>query len=75
MTTIYRLSANEISTGFIESIKAAYQDKQVEITVFDSGLEEETYYLKDYAAERDHMDFWWPDEEDIYKDLDRNENL
>jgi hypothetical protein len=38
MTTTYKLRANELSIDIIDSIKLAFPDKDIEITVTDSVL-------------------------------------
>ncbi len=44
MTTTYRLNVNELSNELLNSIKAAFKDKVVEITVTEA-LEETDYLL------------------------------
>lgn len=44
MSTIYRLKANEIDRDFLEEIKAAFGDKEIEIIV--SEFDETEYLLK-----------------------------
>jgi hypothetical protein len=53
MTTIYRLHVNELSVEVINSIKAAFKDKTVEIIVTDSV--DETEYLLATGANRKHL--------------------
>ena len=53
MTTIYRLHINELSAEVINSIKAAFKDKTVEIIVTDAV--DETEYLLATAANRKHL--------------------
>ena len=53
MTTIYRLHVNELSVEVINSIKAAFKDKTVEIIVTDAV--DETEYLLATEANRKHL--------------------
>ncbi len=53
MTTIYRLHVNELSVEIINSIKAAFKDKTVEIIVRDT--EDETEYLLATETNRKHL--------------------
>lgn len=64
MTTIYRLHVNELSVEVINSIKAAFKDKMVEIVVSDEINKED---IRTYADE-DSFKFWMVEEEDIYQD-------
>lgn len=64
MTTIYRLHVNELSVEVINSIKAAFKDKTVEIVVSDEINKED---IRTYADE-DSFKFWMVEEEDIYQD-------
>lgn len=50
MTTTYRLNVNELSAEIINSIKAAFKDKEVEITVTEAM--DETEYLLSSPANR-----------------------
>ena len=43
MTSIYRLNVNELSEDLLNSIKAAFKDKEIEITVTEAV--DETAYL------------------------------
>ncbi len=42
MQISYRLNANELDNSFIESLKAAFQNKEIEIVVYES---DETAFL------------------------------
>ena len=42
MQISYRLNANELDSSFIESLKAAFQNKEIEIIVYES---DETAFL------------------------------
>lgn len=47
MRTIYRLRANELNDNFLEDIQKTYQDKEIEIIVYEV---DETEYL--FKSER-----------------------
>lgn len=47
MTTVYRLNANELNSQFIESLKALFGDKEIEIII--SEVDETTYLLQSDA--------------------------
>ena len=53
MLTIYRLYVNTLTLGIINSIKAAYHDKTVEISVTDA-LDEAAFLLRN-KANRKHL--------------------
>ncbi len=57
MTTTYRLHINELTADLLNSIKAAFKDKMVEIVVSDEINETEVSF-----------DFWKSEKEDIYQD-------
>ena len=50
MFTIYRLNADELDAGFLESLKAAFPHKEIEIAVAEA---DETEYLLRSPANRD----------------------
>jgi antitoxin YefM len=51
MTMVYRLNVNELNNQFIESLKALFQDREIEIIV--SAVDETAYLLQSKAnAER-----------------------
>lgn len=54
MTTTFRLHVNEITTDLLESIKAAFKGKTVEITVSDAL--DETEYLMASDANRKSLE-------------------
>jgi antitoxin YefM len=54
MVTTYRLNVNELSVELINSIKAAFKDKDVEITVTDAT--DETAYLLSSPANRKSLE-------------------
>ncbi len=54
MITTYRLNVNELSAELINSIKAAFGDKDVEITVTDAV--DETSYLLSSPANRKSLE-------------------
>ncbi len=64
MNITYRLHVNELSVELLNSIKAAFKDKTVEMIVSD---EVDTETIRTYADE-DSFKFWMVEEEDIYQD-------
>ena len=54
MTTTYHLNANELTADLIRSVKAAFKDKTIDITV--SEALDETEYLMSSEANRKHLD-------------------
>ncbi len=64
MDITYRLDVNEISIDLLNSIKAAFKDKTVEMIVSD---EAEIETIRTYADE-DSLKFWMVWEDDIYQD-------
>ena len=54
MTTTYHLNVNELSMELINSIKAAFKDKIIEITVAEAL--DETEYLLSSKANREHLE-------------------
>jgi hypothetical protein len=54
MTTTYRLNVNELSHDLLNSIKAAFKDKVVEITVTEAL--DETEYLLSSNANKKHLE-------------------
>ena len=54
MITIYRLNANELSEELLNSIRAAFKDKVIEITVTEAM--DETDYLLSTEANRKHLE-------------------
>lgn len=52
MNTIYQMNANELDSGVLESIRAAYKDKQIEIVVSEI---DETEYLMRSPANREFL--------------------
>ncbi len=65
MHTIYQINANEIDETLLESIKAAYKGKDVEITVTEI---DETEYLLRSPANRVAL-------VRAVKDIDENRNI
>jgi hypothetical protein len=66
MTTTYRLHVNDITMDLLNSIKAAFKDKEVEIIVTDKADDTET--LRNYPADEDTFGFWQIKEEDVYQE-------
>lgn len=52
MHTVYRLNANELDQSFINALKATFQDKEIEIVVYEV---DETAYLMASAANRKRL--------------------
>ena len=50
MYTVYRLNASELDSQFIESLKALFKDKEIEITV--SEVDETAYLLRSEANKK-----------------------
>ncbi len=57
MQTTYYLNANELTSDFVESVKALFGKKPIEIIVMDAPDEnnESTEYLFGNAANREHL--------------------
>ena len=53
MQTTYRVRANELNNDLIRSLKSAYSDREIEITV--NEVQDETEYLLGSAAIREHL--------------------
>ncbi len=53
MTTIYKLNANQLNEDVLKSIKDAFKDKEIEITVTD--VIDETEYLLSSKANKEHI--------------------
>ncbi len=52
MQISYRLNANELDNSFLESLKAAFQNKEIEIVVYES---DETTFLLQNPANRKRL--------------------
>ncbi|NJO41148.1 MAG: hypothetical protein HC769_02905 [Cyanobacteria bacterium CRU_2_1] len=52
MYTVYRLKANEIDQRFIDGLKATFQDREIEIVVYEV---DETAYLMASEANRNRL--------------------
>lgn len=52
MHTVYRLNASELDEHFINGLKATFQDKEIEIVVYEV---DETTYLMASAANRQKL--------------------
>lgn len=52
MQTIYRLKASELDSHFLEGLKATFQDKEIEIIVYEVN---ETDYLLKSAANKTRL--------------------
>ncbi len=52
MNAIYQGRADELDQSFVDSIKAAFKDKEIEIAVYER---DETAYLLRSPANREHL--------------------
>jgi antitoxin YefM len=52
MQISYKLNANDLDLNFLESIKAAFQDKEIEIVVYEK---DETTFLLQNPANRQKL--------------------
>jgi antitoxin YefM len=57
MYTTYKLKANDLNDDFLQSVKALFHDKVVEISICDSNEaeEDETAYLLKNPANKQHL--------------------
>jgi antitoxin YefM len=53
MQTTYRVHADELTDDFLQALKVAYKDREIEIIVSDDV--DETDYLMSSPANRDHL--------------------
>lgn len=65
MNAIYQGRADELNQDFVEAVKAAFKDKEIEITVYER---DETAYLLRSPANREHL-------LRAIADVNRSENL
>ena len=66
MYSTYRLKAEELSNDFVESVKSAYHDKEIEIIIQD--VQDETEYLLSSNANKEHL-------LKAVEEINNNENL
>lgn len=52
MNAIYQLKADELDGSFVDAVKAAFKDKEIEIAVYER---DETAYLLRSPANRQHL--------------------
>jgi antitoxin YefM len=52
MNAIYQGKADELDQSFVDSVKAAFKDKEIEIAVYER---DETAYLLRSPENRDHL--------------------
>jgi antitoxin YefM len=57
MQSVYRLNANDLDDHFVESLKALWQDREIEITISEITASEvdETAYLMGNPANRERL--------------------
>jgi antitoxin YefM len=57
MYKLYRMKADELNIQFLETLKAMFQNKEIEIAVCEAGEndEDETAYLLRSPANRDRL--------------------
>lgn len=57
MSTTYRLNANELDHGFLDTLKSLFKDKEIEIVVTEAEQngEDETEYLLKSPANRERL--------------------
>ena len=68
MINTYRLHINDLTAELLDSIKAKFRDKEVEIIISDEIKEVEADHIRNYAADEDSFKFWLAEEEDLYED-------
>jgi len=66
MQSTYRVRADELTDDFVQALKVAYRDREIEIVVSD--VFDETDYLMSSPANRDHLLA-------SIKDIESGENL
>lgn len=66
MKTTYRLHTNEITADLLQSIKAVFGNREIEIIVSDEL--DDTEKIRNYTADEDSFRFWMAEEEDLYQD-------
>ena len=74
MTTTYHLHVNDLSLELLNSIKAAFKDKTVDIIVTDAADASDNESLRKYLADEDSFKFWMAKEEDLYEDYKKKKN-
>ena len=52
MNAIYQLKADELDQAFLDAVKAAFKDKEIEITISER---DETAYLLRSPENREHL--------------------
>ena len=67
MVTTYRIHINELTVELLDSIKAAFKDKSVEIIVTDE-ISNDHLQLRNYNSDEESFRFWMAEEEDLYQD-------
>lgn len=67
MVTTCRLHINELTVELLDSIKAAFKDKSVEIIVTDE-IGSDSTQLRNYNSDEESFRFWMAEEEDLYQD-------
>jgi hypothetical protein len=67
MIATYRIHINEFTMELLNSIKASFKDKRVEIIVSDEIDKDDSLLTKDYS-DAESFKFWLAEEEDLYQD-------
>lgn len=57
MYACYKLKASDLDASFLETLKAMFQDREIEIAVCDTvdGEQDETSYLLESPANRERL--------------------
>ena len=74
MTTTYHLHVNDLSVELLNSIKAAFKDKTVDIIVTDKMDASDNESLRKYLADEDSFQFWMAKEEDLNEDYKKKKS-
>ena len=72
MITTYKIHITELTEELLNSIKATFKDKRVEIIVSDEIDEDDLLLAKDYS-DAESFKFWLAEEEDLYQDYLKKE--
>ena len=67
MITTYRLHINDLTAELIDSIKAKFSGKEIQIIISDE-IKDESENIRNYTSDEDSFKFWMAKEEDLYED-------